>query len=476
MSENIISQIESTTIPSDNIEAKLLELLSAGKIEKAKELFQDRDAEVMEAIKEHEPSLHTINNKPNKPRGKGKKPYETNKLPLSYQRYINEISTFFLLAKPIIWRNAGESDAEDEAFAEFEAILKNTRHYVGMREVKRLAGSETECAKIYHVYRNSDNKPAVRSVVISRSLGYTLRPLFDQYGDLIAFGYGYTSSIGDKTTEHFNIYTSKAIYKCVQNGGWQVTIESNEIGKIPVIYYRQVKEWDGVEKLIERMEKIKSSESDANDYFSDPLLLVNAEVVSSLPDIDLSGRALQVENPNSDAKYLEPPTALEMKKNERDSLRDDILTFSLTPDFTYENLKGLGTLSGEAIMRAMLPAFMKRDNRLEIYDELLDREKNLILAIMRNVTHIRLRNQLNNIKIEFEFAQPFNDDSQTLWSALGKAVSDKVMSRYTAIDLIGIADTTEELARIDAESGYQDEMNMFPANSGTQTLEEDTEE
>lgn len=472
MIENIISKINSTTIQADSIEAELLNLLQSGNIEGAKELFQNRDREVMDAIKEYEPSLHAINYKPDKKRGKGKKPYETNKLPLSYQKYINEISMFFMLAKPIIWRNAGENDTEDEVFAQFEELLKNTRHYVGMREVKRLAGSETECAKIYHVYKDSNSKPRIRSVVISKSMGYTLRPLFDQYGDLIAFGYGYTSSIGNKTTEHFNIYTSDMLYKCVQNGGWEVYSEKNLIGKIPVIYYRQPKEWEGVEALIDRMEKIKSSESDANDYFSDPLLLVNASAVQSLPDIELSGRALQVEDVNSDAKYLEPPTALEMKKNERDSLRDDILTFSLSPDFSYENLKGLGTLSGEAIMRALLPAYMKRDNRLEIYDELLDREKNLILAIMSEITHPGLRKQLSTIKIEFEFAQPFNDDAQILWSALGKAVTDKVMSRYTAIDMIGLADTTEELSRIDSEGSYQDEMNMFPSNSGTQTVVE----
>lgn len=236
-----------------------------------------------------------------------------------------------------------------------------------------------------------------------------------------------------------------------------------------MIYYRQPKEWDGVEPLIDRTETIKSAEGDSNDYFSDPVLLINAQALNSLPDINTSGRAIQVENPQSDAKYLEPPSALEMKQNERESLRNDILTFSLTPDFSYENLKGLGTLSGEAIMRALLPAYMKRDNRLEIYDELLDREKSLVLSIMKEITHPGLRSQIEELKIEFEFAQPFGDDVRMLWEALGKAVTDKVMSRYTAIDMIGIADTTEELARIDAENSYQDDLNMFPSNSGTQT-------
>lgn len=478
MAEDILSQIENATVPADGIEAEILLLLASGKVTEAQELFQNRDEDVLEAINEYEPTLHTINSKADKVR-EGMANYITNKLPLTWQRYINEIAMFFMLAKPIVWKNAKEAeskragekatnvDAEDEAFKAFTELMKSTRHYVGMREVKRLAGSETECAKIYHVYKDTENKPKVRAVVISKSKGYTLRPLFDQYGDLIAFGYGYTSAIGDVTSEHFIIYMATTTYKCVNDGGWVITQEANPVGKIPVIYYRQPKEWDGVEALIERIEKIKSAEGDTNDYFSDPILLVNARIINSMPDVQTSGRAIQVEDPSNDAKYLEPPTALEMKQNERESLREDILMFTLSPDFSYENLKGMGTLSGQALKRALIPAYMKRDNRLEIYDELMVREINLVLAIMKNITHIGLRGQIENLQIDFEFSEPFDDDAQTLWEAVGKAVTDKVMSRYTAIDLIGLADTTEELAKINADGAYQDELNVFPSNSGT---------
>lgn len=56
----------------------------------------------------------------------------------------------------------------------------------------------------------------------------------------------------------------------------------------------------------------------------------------------------------------------------------------------------------------------------EIYDELVDREKNLILAIMMNVTHIHMRDKLATLKIEHEFSEPFNEDITARWQSIGK--------------------------------------------------------
>ena len=86
-----------------------------------------------------------------------------------------------------------------------------------------------------------------------------------------------------------------------------------------------------------------------------------------------------------------------MKDSEKEDLNNSILFDSFTPDFSFENMKGMGTLSGEALKRAMTLGYIKRDNLKETYDILVDREKNLILAIMMNVTHIHLRNQLSKL-------------------------------------------------------------------------------
>ena len=96
---------------------------------------------------------------------------------------------FFLLGQPILWKAV--SDDTDKAFRAFGDFLRYTRFNTTIREAKRLAGAETESAKVYHIYREN-GMPQVKVKVISKSKGYTLRPLFDQWDNMIAFGYGYT--------------------------------------------------------------------------------------------------------------------------------------------------------------------------------------------------------------------------------------------------------------------------------------------
>ena len=100
----------------------------------------------------------------------------------------------------------------------------------------------------------------------------------------------------------------------------------------------------------------------------------------------------------------------------------------------------------------MILGYMKRQNRMEIYDELVDREKNLIIAIMANVTHVHLRDSLLKMQITHEFAEPFNEDVQQQWSAIGSLYRDGVISLETAIQKLGLApDRENEIQRIKLE-------------------------
>jgi hypothetical protein len=151
-----------------------------------------------------------------------------------------------------------------------------------------------------------------------------------------------------------------------------------------------------------------------------------------------------------------------MKNAEKEVLRQSILQDSFTPDFSYENMKGMGTLSGEALRRALILGFMKRDNHLETYDTLIDREKNLILAIMANVTHIALRDQIAQLEISHEFAEPFGEDASAKTTETGRAYVDGICSLETAVRRIGfVGDVDEEVARIRAEKDTNREEDLF---------------
>ena len=82
---------------------------------------------------------------------------------------------FFLLGNPIKWKVSDESGDAD-AFSAYKQFLREIRFDSKMRQAKRLAGAETQSAKLYHIYRDeATGLPWVKIVVLSKSNGYTLR-------------------------------------------------------------------------------------------------------------------------------------------------------------------------------------------------------------------------------------------------------------------------------------------------------------
>ncbi|WP_455612842.1 phage portal protein [Bacteroides congonensis] len=448
--EAIFNLLRNKTLNSLGVERDLMKLIQDKDISQVQTLLQNRDMDVIEAMEEYNPETHKVNKRKDKQR-KNKEPYRVEKLPRTRQRYINEVELFFLLGNPIKWKN--DVNGTDEAFKAYNEFLQDTRFHTTMRQAKRLAGSETESAKIYHIY-DDNGKPGVKVLVISKSKGYTLRPLFDQYENLIAFGYGYNLKEGDRTIEHFDIETPAYIFRCKKaNIGWEVTPLVNPSGKINVIYYRQDKAWYGTQPRCDREEHIDSKAADTNNYFADPKLKATADVIQSLAEADTAGEVIRMSSKdNSSVEYLAPPEYSSMKDSEKKDLNNSILFDSFTPDFSFENMKGMGTLSGEALKRAMTLGYIKRDNLKEIYDILVDREKNLILAIMMNVTHIHLREQLAKMNITHEFAEPFNEDKEKLWASIGKLYSDGIISLDLAVNMLALTDAPqEEIERIKNE-------------------------
>lgn len=446
--DHLFNVIKNKTLNAVGIERDIIQLIQDRDVSRVKSLLQDRDSIVEEALREYFPKGHKIMERQDKYR-KDKEPYITNKLPRSRQRYINEVELFFLLGNPIKWTLIN-TEGHEEAFNAFKQFLRETRFDTTMRQAKRLAGAETECAKLYHLYKDENNTPHVKVVVLARSKGHYLRPLFDQYGNMRIFGHGYYLKEHNKTVEHFDIYTASTIYECKKNKlGWEINASHNPSGKTNIIYYSQEKAWDGVQSRIEREEEIDSKIGDTNNYFADPIAAATADVVTSLADPDVPGRVVTLNGTNSKFEYINPPIASELQAAEKRDLNTSILFDSFTPEFMPEKMVGLGTLSGDAIRRAMVLGYIKRDNRKEIYDELIDREKNLILSIMMNVTHIELRDQLKDIQIKHEFAEPFAEDVAAHWQSIAQLYNSGVISLQTAVKRLGITDNSqEEVTRI----------------------------
>ena len=423
------------------VERDLLQYIQDGDISSAIALMQDKDAEVDLALDEYNPQTHDVMKRPNKYR-KGDSPYITEKLPRTRQRYINEVELFFLLGNPIIWK---KEDGDDDAYKLFVDFLKKQRFNSTMRKAKRLAGAETQAAKLYHVYRDDrTNEMQVRTTVLARQTGYRLRPMFDQYGNLRAFAYGYTLTERGRNVEHWDIQTPDFLFYCKKAPiGWDVQTFENPTKKINCVYYWQPKAWEGSEPRIKREEMLDSKVADTNNYFADPIAAASADVIQAMADPNKVGKLIQLTSPSSRFDYINPPQNSATRDAEKKDLNDSILFDTMTPDFSFEKIKGMGTLSGEAIKNAMILGYIKRDNRMEVYEELVDREKNIVLAILKFL-HPNMADKLDSLVISFEFAEPFAKDNQKNWVTIAQLYQAGVCSLDNAVAMLSLTDAPEE--------------------------------
>lgn len=443
--QQILNYFRNLTLNSVGVSRDLYQLIQDKDISKALSLMQNRDDEVDAAIREYNPQTHDVMKRPNKYR-KNDAPYITEKLPRTRQRYINEVELFFLLGQPIVWK---KDDGSDKCFETFAAFLKDQHFNSRIRQAKRLAGAETESALVAHLYRDRKDKMQVKLNVLARSTGYRLRPLFDQYGNMTAFAYGYVTREGGRNVRHWDFQTPDILAYTRQGAlGWEVDMYPNPTGKINAIYFQQPKAWDGVEPRINREEMLDSKTGDTNNYFGDPMAAATADVINGLRDPDKPGRLIQLTGANSRFEYIQPPQAPEIRRAEKEELKQSILFDTFTPDFDFEKMRGMGTLSGTAIRNAMILGYIKRDNRKEIYEELIGRFRNIVIKVL-GYMNPEMEAEFNKLKVGFEFAEPFTDDKRSEWSAIAQLYGAGLISLEESVGKLAICDHPEaEIKRI----------------------------
>lgn len=452
------------------------QLLAAKDISTAKDKMVSKHDDAIKALTEYDTFSHQVMKREDKiitdKNGKFRRKEKVWKLPIPYPVYINEISLVFLYGRPVKWTQ--NSDGTDEAFSKFIDVIKDTHFNSKIRQCKRLEGAETQSAMLFHVYRDDDNTPKVQIRVLAASKGDEIYVKRDQYENITAIAWGYyAKETGDRIQYHFDIYTKDTIYRCSkQSLGWQVNEETNFIGKIPIILFEQEKEWKGVEHLIHREEYMASRTADTNDYFSDPIALMSADIIKNMPEKKEAAKLLITKGQDGvdkAAKYLTWDNAPQSKKDELDWLETQIMQKSFTPNITTDTLKSVSQLSAKALRTVMMLADIKASKHKEVHDELLDRTASLITAIIGNVLDVSLSGQCKNLRIGHEFQEPFGDDISDTLDQITKAVDAGILSTESAVELNPlIKDVNRELDRLDEESEkrQQQQQSIFGGLEG----------
>lgn len=447
------------------------ELLAAKDISAVMEQMTSRQDLITDAMKDYDTFQHPVNFREDKiitdKQGNFLRREPVWKLPVPYPVYINEIALVFLYGRPVRWSQLSEKT--DNAWAAFQDVLKRTRFDSKIRQAKRLAGAETESAMLWRVFKDSDGNPDVQIRVLAKSKGDDIRVRWDMYENIISIGWGYyLKEDNNNTVYHFDIFTPNTIYRCRRAAmGWDVVEEENLIGKIPIILFQQEKEWAGSEPLQHRSEYIASRTADTNDYFADPIAIMDAEVIKNMPEKKDANKLLITKGQDGvdkAAKYLTWDSAPESKKAEVEWLEDKILTMTFTPKISLETLKSVSQLSAKALNTVMLLANIKANKRKESHDEMLGRTANLVKAIIANVLNVSLAAECKDLEVGHEFQEPFADDISEAITNIVKAMDGGIMSTETGVALNPlIKDAASEIKRIEAEKAEaaQRQMDLF---------------
>lgn len=441
-------------------------LLKSKDISAVIDQMSNRQELILDAIKDYDTFSHEIMKREDKiitdKNGNFRRKESVWKLPVPYQVYINEISLVFLYGRPVKWSQLSENT--DDAFNKFTDVIRRTRFDSKIRQCKRIAGAETECAMLFRVFRDDDGKPDVQIRVLAKSKGDDIYVRWDQFENIISIGWGYYVRVNENVEYHFDIYTPKTIYKCVRgNLGWSVEEEENLIGKIPIILFQQKKEWAGVEPLIHREEYIASRSADTNDYFADPIAIMDAEVIKNMPEKKDANKLLITKGQDGvdkAAKYLTWDNAPQSKKDEIEWLQDQIYSKTFTPKISLDSMKSISQLSAKALRTVMLLADIKASKHKEIHDELLDRTASLITAIIGNVLDVSLKSQCTNLQIGHEFQEPFGEDVTESITNIVKLYDSELLSQEGAVELNPLVKEHEkEMQRINREKKERQKAN-----------------
>ncbi len=424
----------------------------------AVQLFKSRHSgQDFEAFaKEYDPDKHLIHDTAIRPdkvitTSKGTTKRSVARLSLPFQRIIVDRAAAFLIGEGVNLNATPDNDQQKNMVDRLKEVWHDNKLDYRTRQMARLWMSETEVAEYW--YFNGD-PTRMRVEIWAHSMGDSLYPYFNEYGDMEAFGRGY--KVGE--AEYLDVWTAETYISYRKYTNWEEDKrEPNKMGKIPVVFYqRERTEWADVQSLIERYETMVSNFADQNDYFAAPMIKVRG-VVTGLPQKDEQGKVLTLEE-NADASYLTWDQAPEAIRLEKETLQELIYSMTQTPDISFKQMQGLGNITGIALRMMFMDAKLKALKHQEEFGEGLQRRVNIMKRGME-----MLHTDVADVWVEPEFVFYMPQNTQELMGVLTAGVGNRaVMSRETAVrNNPFVMDVEKEMADIkDDEAG--DFGNIIP--------------
>ncbi len=398
------------------------------------------------------------------PKKIGTTPVNVAKIKTNIPKRIVRIAAAFLFGGKM---NVNFSD-ENEAAVFFEdAFERKLKMKSVLNEFARTVMIETKSAIVFYprpAMRDGKAVLEVKAKILSLKNG-DFFPHFDEYGDMDGFIRKY-KAIYSEDSEEYDFYwvqTATNEITFIDKAGSIIEVDNktNLAGKITVVYVEQDgAEWDDIAPILDSYENRLSRVSDTNDYFGDPILKNYGE--SSLPSKKTVGK--QISYPikvdpdtgkeyHGNAEYLVWQQSIDSIKLELETLRNEIFSGSSTPDLSFENMRGIGALSGTAIELMFMEAFIKAAEKMELFGPAVQRCVSVVKALIANVTDTKFSKGLDVSNPEVTFGSILPDDLKGKIEMLVSASGGKSINSQET--LVGESpftrNVTDEISRLKKE-------------------------
>lgn len=392
------------------------------------------------------------------------------KLSIPFQKKIVTNSTAFEVGKPVTL--VANTDNKNAKLPELiKKLWKVNRLDSLIQRLVYLKKAQTEGALLFYI---DEIKPDSLYLKLLTKLGISstkkqikinlldnrkgnMYPYFDEYGDMTAFVWEFDTKDGDKTINNTWIFDSAKVYK-ITTANDEIASVAHGFDRIPIVYVSQEEtEWKDAQELIDRYEVALSKLAGSNDYTAHPMIKVFGEVLNA-PDKDEDGKAWMIpikrdkdgNEIKGDVQLITNPNSADSTELELSKIEDLIWGITSTVNLSFNNVKGLGNISGVALTLMFLDSNIKAtlnegDNRT-----MIERIINVLIGGTITTTNTALKSETTDLYFDVQFNSILPTDLKEAVETVCQAVSSGVMSKRTAIEYLDMnPDIEEELELIE---------------------------
>jgi len=434
-----------------------------------------KQQEVERATKQYDPQLHDVKNKGKRPDKvifvpNGQKDPVTghdilvedsspvSRVPVSFEQYIISQKATFAAGSGITLKPSIENS---KLFDYVERNWYDNKTDFLLRDVFRQVMAYTQAAVIFYGEKGAESFEdfRYRMKIVSPELGDVLEPFFDQdTDDLIAFGREY--KIKDKKRYDFYVIGESNFVEIRRFEDGKVllfdadTDEPSEVlitkyTKLPIVYWSQdLPECDITHEMREEFEISFSDFLTQMGYSADPILFGKGSALS-MPAKGSAGKFIEG-SADSDLRFVTPDNATESRDLQFRLLQKFIFGLNRAVFLDMETMKELGDVSGAALERYLMDAYMEATGKQQGY---------LGMGVQRMVnwlTHAwrELTNGDKNLRIYVEFNKlSMTSQSDMVELAMKANGGLPVMTHESSITLAGMEeDSSKALEEIKGQA------------------------